>query len=139
MRERPHMNHGAASSASGRKPSGIRPVFTLALIVTLGVLLWVYIQDPMGRHQMSVDTSLRETIYVTALALDAEFEATGAYPNTLEEVGMDEEGVTYRREDGGYLLIAEDEGVVVEYRSGEDLLPFQEAFEQLLPPHLEVR
>ncbi len=52
---------------------------------------------------------------------------------------MDEEGLTYTRDSDGYTLIAEEEGIRVEFRPGDDMEPFRAAFEALLPPFPEGR
>ncbi len=61
----------------------------------------------------------------------------GHYPTGLVDLGMDQEGLTYSRVGDWYSLVAEDDGVTVEYRSGEDLEPYRVAFEALLPPFRE--
>lgn len=121
-----------------RTGASIRPLFAGGLVVTLSVLAWLTLAagDPLDEYEMTVETSLMESVYVTAIALDAEFEATGSLPDDLESIGMDEEGLTYERTPDGYRLSAREEGVVVAYRSGEDLRPFREAFNRLLPPHM---
>lgn len=137
------MNRTRSSNAppardQGPPRSGFRRGFTIALFGAFAFLLWVTLNDPVRKPQMSTETALRETIYLTALALDAEREATGAYPATLEAVAMDEDGLTYIREGDGYRLVASADGVTVDYESGEDLTPFRAAFQQLLPPHLRI-
>ena len=112
----------------------IRPLLILALIVALGLVIVVDPYRPEPVQPVPTRTSLREVIYVTALALDAEFEETGAYPAELESIGMDEEGLTYTRGPEGYTLVAEAEGIQVGFRSGDDMEPFRAAFEALLPP-----
>ena len=125
----------------GRRGAPIRPLFAAALVATLGVLLWLTLAsgDPLDEHEMTVETSLRETIYVTAIALDAEHRETGRWPADLESIGMDEEGLSYEVTGDGYTLVARGEGAVVEYRSGDDLRPFRNAFNSLLPPHMVVQ
>ena len=114
----------------------IRPFFLVGLIL---VFFGLIIVNPWGEDSSTVptETSLRETVYVTALALNAEFEEMGHYPTGLVDLGMDQEGLTYSRVGDWYSLVAEDDGVTVEYRSGEDLEPYRVAFEALLPPFRE--
>lgn len=118
----------------------IRPLFAAALVVTLGVLAWLTLAagNPLDEHEMTVETSLRETIYVTAIALNAEFEETGGWPTDLAALGMDETGLTYELTPSGYRLLASEGDVEVEYSSGEDLGPFRDAFNSLLPPHMAL-
>ena len=113
----------------------VHPILLVFLVILLPVAL-IFGRPPNEElPPVPVDTALRETIYITSLALDSEFEETGEYPADLEEVGMDEEGLSYSREGDGYTLVAELDGVRVQYRSGEDLEPFRKAFEALLPPY----
>jgi len=130
--------HDGAPQSGGSSP--IRPLFAGALFILLAVLLWLGIAgaDPLAEYEVEVETSLMETIYVTAIALEAEYEATGRWPVDLESVGMDEEGLTYDPTGDGYRLVATADEAVVEYRSGESLRPFREAFNSLLPPHMVV-
>jgi hypothetical protein len=51
---------------------------------------------------------------------------------------MDEEGLSCRRDLQGYRLAANGDGDTVEYRSGENLGPFKDAFCQLFPSGREV-
>ena len=113
----------------------VHPIFLVILLILLPVA-FIFGGPPNEElPPVPVDTALREVIYITSLALDSEFEETGEYPADLEEVGMDEEGLTYSREGGGYTLVSELDGVRVQFRSGEDLGPFRKAFESLLPPY----
>lgn len=121
------------------KRSRIHPSLLLALLLVLGLLLWLDLNSSEGIQPIPVELSLQETIYLTALALNAEWEETGAYPPDLETLGMDEEGIQYTLGSQGYSLVAEREGVRIEYRSGEELEPFRAAFERLLPPFEDGR
>lgn len=125
-----------------RRPENgqIRPSLLVGLFLVLATLLALNAYEASFSGQVYSDlreTHLRETIYVTVLALDAEGKTTGSYPPDLETIGMDEEGLTYTRGSDGYTLIAEGEGIRVEYRSGDDMEPFRAAFEALLPPFPE--
>jgi hypothetical protein len=126
--------NGGSSGPLGSRIGQIHPSLLVALILVLGILLWVNLSSSDEGSPVSAELSLRETLYVTALALNAEYEETGAYPVDLESIGMDEDGLRYTRSSHGYALVAEEEGVRVEYRSGQDLAPLREAFEALLPP-----
>jgi hypothetical protein len=106
------------------------PFLLLLVAIATGVLVVTRLATP-SPLPVSPAQSARETIYVTVLALNAEFEETGAFPEELEAIGMDEEGLTYTMASEGYTLVMEEEGFTVEYSYGEDLTPFQEAFEAL--------
>ena len=128
------------SPFGGSRPQvrgAVHPSLLIALALVLGVLLWLNLADTDGANTVPVRTSLQETIYVTALALNAEMEATGSFPPDLETLGLDDETLVYAPDSDGYTLVAEAEGVQVEYHHGEDLGPYREAFESLLPPFPE--
>lgn len=123
---------------SGPSTAGqIHPVLLLALVTVLGLLIWINSTGSPTESPVPVETSLKETIYVTALALDAEMEATGAYPPDLESIGMDEEGLSYTPSSGTYTLVAAEAGITVQFQSGDDMEPYRNAFESLLPPYQE--
>ncbi|MGD2120657.1 MAG: hypothetical protein PVJ76_02885 [Gemmatimonadota bacterium] len=128
---RTEAGEAALTSTSGK----IHPLLLVALVLVLGLLIRLNRDDPLEAYRVPVETSLRETIYVTVLALEAEFEERGAYPSDLESIGMDEEGLRYSLGSRGYTLEASAEGVSVEYESGQDLEPLEDAFFELLPPY----
>lgn len=115
----------------------IHPALLVALIAVLGVLVWLNATDAPSEDAIPTEIFLKERIYVIALALDAEYEETGSYPTDLEGAGLDEEGVAYSTDGQGYALTAEEDGVSIVYRSGQDLAPFRAAFQTLLPPFPE--
>lgn len=133
----------ARARREGEEPRGrksrIHPSLLVALLLTLGVLLWLEASGTDNVIQVPVELTLQEAIYLTALALEAEREATEAYPPDLATIGMDEEGLRYERQSDSYVLVAEEDGVRIEYHAGEDLEPFRAAFENLLPPFEEGR
>lgn len=116
---------------------GISPIFPVILLLLLPAAYFVARPQVDNLAPVPADTALRETVYITSLALESELEETGQYPADLETIGMDEEGLTYSRDGAGYTLVAEWEGARVQFRSGEDLEPFRRAFESLLPPFEE--
>ncbi len=120
-----------AMAKAPRTRSFKKPLLIVLFVLLAGVAAWnIYYFSRMGRVSAEMEEAYLETaIYLTALTLDAEFEATGAYPASLEEVGMDEEGLSYVRENGSYTLVARGSGVELRYRSAEELAPFKEAFE----------
>jgi len=133
------VEHGTEEKP-GANNGQLRPSLLVGLVVVLATLLTLNVYEATFSYQVYSDlreTHLRETIYVTVLALDAEGKTTGSYPPDLETIGMDEEGLTYTRGSDGYTLIAEGEGIRVEYRSGDEIEPFRAAFEALLPPFPE--
>lgn len=119
------------------KKKTISPSFPVLLLFLIPIAYFVGRPPTENLAPVPADTALRETIYITSLALESEFGETGEYPADLEMIGMDEEGLTYSADGAGYTLVAEWEGARVQYRSGEDLEPFRKAFETLLPPFEE--
>jgi len=125
------------SSVRFGKDGKIHPSLLVLLVMVLGLLVYLNAGESSDAAPVSTSSSLRETIFVTAMALNAEFEETGTFPADLEVIGMDEKELLYTPESDGYSLVAEDEGIRVEYRFGDDLEPFRSAFEALLPPFRE--
>ena len=133
-------NQAAQETAAEIKVAGKKkarksrlPILLSLVAISLVALVLTRLASPTFLPA-SPDDSAKETIYVTVLALTAEFEETGAFPETLEAIGMDHEGLTYWLGPGGYSLTAVEDGMTAEYRSGEDLTPFREAFEALVIP-----
>lgn len=108
----------------------------LFLLLVLGVIIawnsYSFARSEDVPPEMA-EASLRASIYLAALAVDAEFEETGAYPPDLESIEVDEEEVTYSANATGYTLVATDGDLSFEYRSGDDLDPYRTDFEYLLP------
>ena len=135
--KRPTVKMGKTVNSDPSTPGHIHPSLLLALVVLLGFLIWVNSTEAGTESTVPVKTFLQETIYVTALALDAEMEETGAYPPDLESIGMDEEGLSYSLSSGSYTLVASEAGITVQFQSGDDMEPYRSAFESLLPPYEE--
>jgi hypothetical protein len=133
IRKPPDVDTGSRESFLASEAGKVHPLLLVALLLVLALLIRINFGNPLPESSIPVETSLRETIYVTVLALEAELEETGAYPHDLESLGMDEEGLSYTPNSAGYTLVAREEGTIVEYRSGEDLGPFKDAFYELLP------
>jgi hypothetical protein len=108
----------------------------LILLLVLGLVLawnsYSFSRSETVSPEMA-EASLKASIYLVALAVDAEFQETGVYPRDLESIEVEEEEVTYTPTSNGYTLVAVDEERSFEYRSGEDLDPYRSAFEYLLP------
>ncbi|MBT8398577.1 MAG: hypothetical protein HKO65_18670 [Gemmatimonadetes bacterium] len=132
-----HDNTDRKSRIHPDRRGEIHPGFLVALVLVLALVIWSGQGNFSEESSVPLETVLQETIYVTALALEAEFQETGAYPTDLESLGLDDEGLTYTLGPNRYTLVASAEGASVEYRSGGDLAPFREAFEHLLPPFPE--
>ena len=122
----------AAEQAIRKKKDKNRRLPILLTLVAVATLVFIVTRLAAPRSApVAPRDSARETIYVTALALNAEFEETGEFPEDLESIGMDEEGLTYTRGPEGYTLVMVEDGFRVQYSQGEDLTPFREAFEAL--------
>jgi hypothetical protein len=129
----------AERAAKAKRKRKIHPAVPIGLLFPLAGILFFNFTRPPSVLPVPAEVSLQETVYLTALALNAEFEETGAYPADLRDIGMDEEGLQYAQTSGGYLLTAAEDSVQVEYRSGNELTKFRAAFESLLSPFEEVR
>lgn len=126
-------------AGKARRRSKLHPVVPFLLLVPLNGILLYNLTRPLNPPPVPAEISLKETVYFTALALNAEYEESGAYPPNLETIGMDEEGLQYSETVDGYVLTASEDSVRVHYRSGEDLEPFRVAFESLVTTPEEVR
>ena len=113
------------------KKSGKTPLLVALLVILAVVGGWnLYFFSNLQTLSPEMEEGyLRTSIYLTALVLDSEFTETGAYPRNLVEVGMDEDGLTYSVQDGGYVLRIQGQYVSFEYRSGQSLDVFRESFE----------
>jgi hypothetical protein len=122
-----------ASAAVPKTKRARGPILAATLVIFAGVVAWnVYFFTSRGQLSIEVEEAyLQTTIYLTALTLDAELEATGFLPETLSEVGMDEVGLTYVPVEDQYTLVAEGSELRVEYNSGEDLDAFRVAFQRI--------
>jgi len=117
----------------GASHGAILLVLLLALALLLAWNSYSYRRAETISPEMA-DASLKGSIYLTVLALEAEFEDTGAYPSDLESIDVAEDEVTYFPTGNGYRLVAADGDLSFEFRSGDDLGPYRTAFEFLLPP-----
>ena len=117
----------------GASHGAILLVLLLALALLLAWNSYSYRQAEAISPEMA-DASLKGSIYLTVLALESEFENTGAYPPNLESIDVAEDEVTYFPTGNGYRLVAADGDLSFEFRSGDDLEPYRTAFEFLLPP-----
>ena len=125
----------------GRNLTGVtgasRGITLLVVLLALGLVLawnsYSYRQAETISPEMAA-ASLKGPIYLVVLALEAEFEDTGAYPPDLESIDVAEDEVTYFPTGDGYRLVATDGNLSFEFRSGDDLEPYRSAFEFLLPP-----
>jgi hypothetical protein len=120
-----------------RKPTGnSSSTILLFLLLVLGVIIawngYSFARSEEVAPEMA-EASLKASIYLVTLAVDAEFEETGVYPPDLETIDVEEEEVTYSPNETGYILVATDGELTYEYRSGDDLDPYRTAFEYLLP------
>ena len=124
------------ASLGGSAGVGHAPVLLVLLLVLGLILAWnsySYRQSETVSPEMA-EASLKASIYLAALAVDAEFEESGVYPQDLESIDVDEEEVTYLPREDCYTLVAADEELSFEFHSGDDLEPYRSAFEFLLPP-----
>lgn len=115
-------------------------VFLSILLVLVGLWNVRWLQESrspaFGRQQ--VEESLRATIFLTVLGLEAHRSRTGTYPPTLEAVGLDDPALEYRPEGDRFVLVGVGPQVdpPLSYRTGEDLTPFELALDGVLTANL---
>jgi hypothetical protein len=112
-----------------------RRLLTFLLLAFVGLWAWnVRIMNQAAQVKPGLEqASMEACIYVAALTLDAELQDTGRLPESLVELGVDREGLTYRPRGSEYELTARAEDQSVSFRSGEDLSPYEAAFRSLIP------
>ena len=71
------------------------------------------------------------TIYLIQQSIQSYHDSTGELPPNLAVLGADDEGVEYTVRDTAYMLTIATDSMPVSYRSGEDVSPFEAAYEQL--------
>lgn len=110
-----------------------RRLLTVLLLVFIGVGAWnirvLTATQTLSPSQTVAD--LEASIYLAAKTIDAELEDQGSLPLTLNELGIDDDGLTYRTTEGGYELEVRVGRHTVSYRSGEDFSRFEAAFKAL--------
>ena len=72
------------------------------------------------------------TVFVTVQNLEAHKAQHGAYPESLEPLGLDDESVMYTREGRGYTLTVTEDTQSVTYRAGDDISPYAAQADALL-------
>jgi hypothetical protein len=75
--------------------------------------------------------SSRFDIYIIAQGLQEYRDSTGAFPATLEEADLDEEGIEYVTSGASYRLIAVEDSTSLVYTEGADLSRIEAAFKVL--------
>ncbi|MGH7569866.1 MAG: hypothetical protein ACREL9_13025, partial [Gemmatimonadales bacterium] len=117
-------------------------VIVLGLPLVLGLTGWNLLrvrERPVVFTATQVDAGVRFKIYLAVQAVETYRQSLGRLPPDLGAVGMDGDGLTYRRTDSTYTIAAEagagSDGAagtpLYEYRSGDDLTPFADGYAEL--------
>lgn len=77
------------------------------------------------------EASARFSIYLVAEGLQAYKDSTGTFPATLEQAGLDEEGIQYVTDGSSYRLIAVQGSTSLVYVEGTRLDRYEAAFKVL--------
>jgi hypothetical protein len=103
-------------------------------VVLLGVAAWdiYYLTFEPSPTPDYEELSLRASVYLAVRTVEGYQEETGALPRSLQEVGMDDEGLEYTLEGDGFSLVAPGEANTIRFRSEDDLAPYEAAFPSLL-------
>lgn len=107
---------------------GLLPAF----LVLLGWNLTRGAEKPQVFSPAEVDAGARFKIYLAAQALKAYRDSAGTWPPSLDVVGFENEGLTYRVTDTTYVIEATIGGAPFSYRSGDDLAFFRDASQELM-------
>lgn len=111
------------------------PVVLASLAVLAGLTAWNVVRvarEPEVFTPVEEEAGLNFTIYLVAEGIEAYRGSSGALPENLVVLGLDDEGVDYVVRDSGYVLVATQDTVRVTYRSGDDLTAFANAYELLV-------
>ena len=117
-----------------RKKSPGRLLLLLAPIAVV-LIVWNIVMSAGDPEVFTVDeqeAAAKTTLFLVAQGLLVHRDSAGSLPATLEEIDLDEEGLTYRRNYDSYTLTVEANGKVFTYRSGDDLSGFAAAFATFL-------
>lgn len=127
----------AAPRGTYRTPSWQPAVLVFLSLLSVAVGAWnlLWFQDARGPafSEARVEESLRASIFITVMGLEAHRSRTGAYPASLEVVGLDGQGLEYRLEGNQFVLQGAGVEPPLSYRPGQDLRPFELALDQVLP------
>ncbi len=128
-------NEAAIATSRPGKRRKFQVVLLFALLtLALGLTAWnvqTMSSGPDPRAFPDEALSAQYTVYLIATSLEAYVDSAGTLPLTLEELNVDEEGVEYFRQRGGYELVAETADRRIIYRSGDDLSALARVVDQL--------
>jgi hypothetical protein len=115
-------------------PKSRTPLLAILSIVFLCVAGWnvyyfVYSGSPSPAFE---EAALQASIFLAQQSIEAELAETGDFPASLEEVGADEEGLSYVVTGEVYTLTAQGNHHAINFQRGDDLTPFEAAFRALL-------
>ena len=107
--------------ASGQGNRGI--LLGVVVVAFIGVLVWnaYTVWRPPGPLAPEVaENAAKVSVFVAASQVESFREVNGRLPDTLEEVGLEAEGLDYRRVGDGYELDGEVHGQGVRFTSTDD-------------------
>ncbi len=109
------------------------PILVVLTPVAIAMTVWNLVGTSAPERIFSVEREVAGaefTIYVTATELELFRDSMGFYPPDLEQISMDDDGVSYQENSGSYTISVALETETVTYESGEDLTPFEESFDR---------
>lgn len=103
-------------------------------VVFLAVAGWnIYLFTMAGDPPPAFEqVALQASLFFAQQAVEEAWKETGSFPASLEEVGGDEEGLSYALSETGYTITAVGIHHEVSFRRGDDLTPLKAAFQALL-------
>jgi hypothetical protein len=107
------------------------PLLAVLCAVFVGLTAWNVVRllrDPPVFAPALEEEATRFTIYLVAQAVEEYRDSTATLPASLELIRMDEDGIVYAPANSTYTLWATIGGTRVEYRAGEDLTRFRDAY-----------
>lgn len=124
-----------AARPSPTRPRSWVPVLVPLLVILAGLLGW---NIHRAVRELEVFTPEEEhaaelfTIYLVQQAIESYRDSTGSLPQNLAVLGAEDEGVNYVVNDTAYALRINESSAPISYRSGQDVSPFEAAYERLM-------
>lgn len=123
----------AARPPPARRRSRI-PILVPLLVILAGLVSW-NIHRAVREVEVFPPAEVRAadlfTIYLIQQAIQSYRDSTGQLPPDLAVLGVDDEGVNYTVRDRTYVLSIANDSLPISYRSGQDVSPFETAYERL--------
>ena len=117
-----------------RSPKTRLPMVLFLLPIAIGLTTWNVLQSIEETEVFTPEeeiASAQFTIYLAASSIESFRDSTGSLPEGLYVVDADDDGITYLPNTSTYALSASVADQHITYKAGDDLAPYQRAFDVL--------